>query len=204
MSDQQPPADEAPARPEPTPEPTPEATSPMPPAPAAEAVAPPPAPAPPPAESSSPAAPDPTGGASTPAATPPPPPGYAPPPTWPPQGAATYPQPPAYAPPGAYAPAGYAYAQTTPTTSTKAIVGLVLAIISWLACPIVPAIIALVLAEKSRQEIAASHGAIGGEGLNTTTRIVSWINIGLFAAIIIGLGLVLLVVSVLAATTQGM
>ena len=199
MSDQQPPADEAPARPEPTPE----ATSPMPPAPVAEAVAPPPAPAPPPAESSSPAAPDPTGGASTPAATPPPP-GYAPPPTWPPQGAATYPQPPAYAPPGAYAPAGYAYAQTTPTTSTKAIVGLVLAIISWLACPVVPAIIALVLAEKSRQEIAASHGAIGGEGLNTTTRIVSWINIGLFAAIIIGLGLVLLVVSVLAATTQGM
>jgi len=190
MSDQPPPADEAPARPEPTPE----ATSPMPPA---------PAPAPPPAESSSPAAPDPTGGASTPAATPPPP-GYAPPPTWPPQGAATYPQPPAYAPPGAYAPAGYAYAQTTPTTSTMAIVGLVLAIISWLACPVVPAIIALVLAEKSRQEIAASHGAIGGEGLNTTTRIVSWINIGLFAAIIIGLGLVFLVFSVLAATTQGM
>ncbi|MFM8239599.1 MAG: hypothetical protein ACKOAW_04720 [Actinomycetota bacterium] len=165
----------------------------------------------PPAESSSSAAPDPTEGASTPSATPPaappPPPGYAPPPTWPPQGAATppapYPQPPAYAPPGAYAPAGYAYAQTTPTTSTNAIVGLVLAIISWLACPVIPAIIALVLAAKSQQEIAASHGAIGGEGLNTATRIVSWINIGLYAAVIVILGLVFLVFGVLAATTQG-
>lgn len=65
-----------------------------------------------------------------------------------------------------------------PTTSTNAVVGLVLAIVSWVMCPIIAAIVALVLASSSSREIAASEGRIGGAGLNTATRIIAWLNIG--------------------------
>lgn len=113
--------------------------------------------------------------------TPPPPPAPAPPPVPP---APPYP-PAGYAQPG-YPQPGY---PTGPVTSQNAIIGLVLAVVSWVACPVIPAIIALVLASKSSQEIAASGGRIGGEGLNTATRIVSWINIAFYGLGIIVVGL---------------
>ena len=64
------------------------------------------------------------------------------------------------------------------TTSTNAIVGLVLAILSWVVCPIIAAIVALVLAHSSDKEIKASGGTVVGSGMNTATRIIAWINIG--------------------------
>lgn len=63
-------------------------------------------------------------------------------------------------------------------TSSRAVIGLVLAIVSWLVCPIIAAIAALILAHSSAKEISASNGEITGAGLNTATRIISWINIG--------------------------
>lgn len=130
---------------------------------------------------------------------------YAPPPVWPPPGApapSAYPAAPSAYPadPSAYpaAPAGYppgvaaaypgypvSYAPVyppAPRTSTNAIVGLVLAILSWAICPIVPAIIALFLAHSSSREIEESGGTVGGSGLNTATRIISWINIAAWGA----------------------
>lgn len=105
----------------------------------------------------------------------PPPPGY-PPPGYPPAG------------PGGYAPVpGYGYPPAQ-STSTTGIVGLVLAVASWLVCPLLPAIVALVLAHQSDKEIAASQGRVGGAGLNTATRIVAWINVGLYAALILVVG----------------
>jgi hypothetical protein len=65
-----------------------------------------------------------------------------------------------------------------PTTSTNAVIGLVLAIVSWAVCPIIAAVAALVLARSSSKEIAASAGRVTGAGLNTATRIIAWINIG--------------------------
>ena len=82
----------------------------------------------------------------------------------------------AAAPPAPAAP-GVAHV-AGPTTSTNAIVGLVLAIVSWVVCPIIAAIVALVLAHSSDKEIKASGGMVGGAGLNTATRIIAWINIG--------------------------
>lgn len=67
----------------------------------------------------------------------------------------------------------------TRRTSTKAIIGLVLALVSWVACPIVAAIPALVLAHVSDREIARSGGRLDGGGLNLATRILGWLNIGL-------------------------
>lgn len=68
-----------------------------------------------------------------------------------------------------------------PATSTNAIVGFVLSILSWILCPIIPAIIALFLARSSDREIAASGGRVGGSTLNTATRVISWINIVVMA-----------------------
>jgi len=76
-------------------------------------------------------------------------------------------------------PAPAAAPVTGPITSTNAIIGLVLAIVSWVVCPIIAAIVALVLAHSSSKEIAASDGRVGGAGLNTATRIIAWINIGI-------------------------
>lgn len=81
-----------------------------------------------------------------------------------------------------------------PQTSNSAIISLVLAIVSWVVCPIIPAIIALVFASKADKEIAVSNGWVTGGGLVTAAKIVSWINIGLYAAII-ALGLLFVVIA---------
>lgn len=63
-------------------------------------------------------------------------------------------------------------------TSTNAIIALVLAILSWVMCPLIAAIVALFVARSSDKEIVASGGGLGGSGMNTATRIIAWINIG--------------------------
>ncbi|MFM1964733.1 MAG: hypothetical protein RL134_458 [Actinomycetota bacterium] len=83
-----------------------------------------------------------------------------------------------------------------PTTSTKAIIGLVLAIVSWPLCPIIAAIPALILAHASDREITASDGRITGAGLNTATRIIAWLNIavslvaGVVIAVLAAIGVI--------------
>jgi hypothetical protein len=99
----------------------------------------------------------------------------APPAQWPSQGYAA-PEP-AAAPP----------APTVPptTTSSNAIVSLILAAASWIVCPVVPAIVALVFAQMAAKEIAARPTELEGKGLVTASRIVSWINIGFWAALLV-------------------
>jgi hypothetical protein len=70
-------------------------------------------------------------------------------------------------------------------TESKAIVGLVLAILSWVFCPVVLAVAALIVAAQSDRAIAASHGAQDGRGMNTATRWISWANIILFGVMIV-------------------
>ena len=89
-------------------------------------------------------------------------------------------------PPPAYGP--------TPQTSNSAIVALVLSIASWVICPIIPAIIALVFANKAEKEIAASNGWVTGGGLVTASKIVAWINIGLYAALL-AIGVLVLILA---------
>jgi len=76
-----------------------------------------------------------------------------------------------------------------PETSSAAIVALVAAILSWVFCPVIPAIVALVFCNSAEREIAASGGAKSGAGLVSAARIIAWINLILF-----GLLLVLLIV----------
>ncbi len=78
-----------------------------------------------------------------------------------------------------------------PGASSNSIVALVLSICSWVVFPIVFAVIALVFASKAEKEIAASNGSVGGGAFVTASKIVSWINIGFYAALAI-LGLLAL------------
>lgn len=82
-------------------------------------------------------------------------------------------------------------------TSTNAIVALILAIASWVFCPIVPAIIALVLAHLSDKEVAASGGLVTGAGLSLSAKIVAWVNIGVWAALVL-LGVLIMFIALLA------
>ncbi len=94
-----------------------------------------------------------------------------PPPGYPAAGAPVYAYPPAYPP--------------APKTSSNAIISLVLSIAAWVVCPIVPAIVALVFASMASKEIDASGDQIQGRGMVTASKIVSWINIGFYVALIV-------------------
>ncbi|HWG92984.1 MAG TPA: DUF4190 domain-containing protein [Mycobacteriales bacterium] len=68
--------------------------------------------------------------------------------------------------------------QTGPAqTDTRAVVALVLAVLSFVLLPFVPAVVALVLAGRSRRDIAASGGRLTGAGLAQAARIVAWVNV---------------------------
>jgi hypothetical protein len=73
----------------------------------------------------------------------------------------------------------------TPRVSSNSIVALVLSITSWVVCPIVFAVVALVFANKAEKEIAASNGSVGGGAFVSASKIVAWINIGVYTAVVI-------------------
>ena len=89
----------------------------------------------------------------------------------------------------------------TPGASGNSIVALVLSICSWVVFPIVFAIVALVFASKAEKEIRASGGAVGGGAFVTAAKIVSWINIGVYAALAILAILALLLFTILGVTS---
>jgi hypothetical protein len=84
-------------------------------------------------------------------------------------------------------PAPYAAYPPPPAaqTSNNAVVGLILAVVSWVVCPLIAAIVALIFANLASKEIEASGGRVEGQGLVTATRWVAWINIGVVAAAIV-------------------
>ena len=134
----------------------------------------------PPAEGAGPASHDPPG---------------APPPAGHPSGPGYPSGPPAYG-----SPSGYGPGQGPQQTSTRAIVALVCAVGSFVVFPLVPAIVALVLAPGATREIEESGGRLTGEGLVTAARITAWINIGLFLLVLV---VFVLAVFVFAATGVG-
>jgi hypothetical protein len=110
--------------------------------------------------------------------------GPAEPPRWdtPSSGPSNSPAPGYGPPPQGYPPQGYGGYQGAQQTSSRAIIALVLAIGSFVVFPLIPAIIALVLASGARDEIDGSGGRVTGDGLVTAAKVVAWINIGLSVA----------------------
>ncbi|MFA7324241.1 MAG: hypothetical protein WC005_07780 [Candidatus Nanopelagicales bacterium] len=83
-------------------------------------------------------------------------------------------------------------AVTTPVTSAAvahtsgdAIAAFVLALVSWVACPIIFAIVALVFAMKADQAITAAPNLVTGGGLNLAAKLIAWINLGFWLALLV-------------------
>lgn len=98
--------------------------------------------------------------------------------------------PPGWGPPPQYAPGaadgGYHLPQPAPAqTDGKAIAALVLAICSWVVLPFVAAVVALLLAGSARRDIDASGGRLGGDGLVTAARVLSWVNLALVGLVVV-------------------
>ena len=64
-------------------------------------------------------------------------------------------------------------------TEGLAIAALILAIASFVACPVIPAVVALILAAGAKRNIELSGGAKEGLGMVTAARVIAWINVGL-------------------------
>jgi hypothetical protein len=90
-------------------------------------------------------------------------------------------------------PGGWAPAPVPAQTDTRAVVALVLAVLSFVLVPFVPAVVALVLARRSQRDIAASGGRLVGDGLARAARIVAWVNIVL--SVLAALAVVLVLVA---------
>jgi hypothetical protein len=88
-------------------------------------------------------------------------------------------------------------------TSTNAVVALVLAVASWVVCPIIAAVVALIFAHQGDKEIAASGGRVQGQGLITASKWVAWINIGFTAALIVGMGFVFVLIAIAGGINAG-
>lgn len=78
----------------------------------------------------------------------------------------------------------------TASLSNRALAVLILAITSYVLCPVIPAIAALVIAGGADREIDESQGRLTGRGLVTAGRILAWVQLALvvlFTAAIFGL-----------------
>ncbi len=112
--------------------------------------------------------------------------------------AAAYP-PPAAAYPPPSTPPGYASAPAQfPKTSNNAVVALVLAIGSFLICPVILSVAALIVANSAKREIQASQGWVTGDGMVTAAKVISWINIALTIVVVV----VVIIVAALGLATQ--
>ena len=126
------------------------------------------------------------GGWETPAAPAPPPPaaagaGWQAPPAAPPPGAGG-----GYMPPPAYP---YGTPPGPQKTETLAIWSLVLGIVSFIVCPVIAAIAAIITGVKAKNAISRSGNTSGGRGMATAGEILGILNV-VFAAI----GIVLIVI----------
>jgi hypothetical protein len=63
------------------------------------------------------------------------------------------------------------------------VLALILACLSWVAVPVILAIVALLLARSAQRDIDSSAGAKTGSGLVTAARWVAWLNLLLVAMV---------------------
>ena len=83
-------------------------------------------------------------------------------------------------------------ARPTEGTATAA---LVCSILSWVVCPVILAVAALVLAAQARRRIAESGGTLDGDSQIKAAKWLAWINIAIFGLFAV-LGIVLVIIAV--------
>jgi hypothetical protein len=69
-------------------------------------------------------------------------------------------------------------------TESNAIASLILGIASFVVCPLIPAILAVVFGNKAK-EIIARDPSLDGEGMAKAGVILGWVNIGLWGALVL-------------------
>lgn len=89
------------------------------------------------------------------------------------------PIPPPPAPEWGPPPAAQGAYSAPPRTDGTAIAALIVSIVSWVACPIIAAVVALALAHAAGNKIDASAGRLSGHGLVRAAQIIAWVQIGL-------------------------
>jgi hypothetical protein len=95
-------------------------------------------------------------------------------------------------------PNGYGYpGGVAPRTDGTAIAALVLAIVSFVLCPLIPAVVALALIPGSRRTIKASGGTLSGDSILTAAKWIAWINV-----VLAGLFVILIFIGVIADLTS--
>lgn len=78
-----------------------------------------------------------------------------------------------------------AYGFTRPSTEGNAMAALIVAIASFVVCPGIAAIIALVLAGSAKRSILRSGDTREGLGIVLAARIIAWANIAVLSLVII-------------------
>ena len=80
---------------------------------------------------------------------------------------------------------GQGWPYPAPQSSGKATASLVLGICGLVVCPFICSVIGLILGTQARNEIAASHGMIDGDGQARAGVILSWVGLGLCALLLL-------------------
>jgi hypothetical protein len=88
---------------------------------------------------------------------------------------------PAQYPPGTYPvyPAYPGYPMVAPSTSGMAIASLIMAVLGWIAVPVLGQVLSIVFGHMALREIARSNGALRGEGFAKAGLIASYVTLGL-------------------------
>lgn len=76
------------------------------------------------------------------------------------------------------------------------------AISAWLVIPVAPAILALVLARQAQESMHA--WGTSGQGLLTAARILGWLNISVWAGIVVGVAILLVALLVFGGLTASL
>jgi hypothetical protein len=87
-----------------------------------------------------------------------------------------------------------------PQTDDKAVISLVLGVLSLVSFSILTGIPAIILGKTSRENIRASSGRLTGEGMATAGIVMGWVSVGL--AGVIALIVMLIVIFAVAAGTH--
>lgn len=95
------------------------------------------------------------------------------------------------------------YRPTTRSTSTTAVISLVFGILTWIALPVVGALVAVITGHMARKEIASApqENPIEGDGMAVAGLVLGYVQIALCVAIML-IMLILFAVGFLAAASK--
>lgn len=96
---------------------------------------------------------------------------------------------------------GAGYGTPASDTSGKSTAALVCSILSFVVCPVILAIVGLVLASQAKQEVLAQGGDPSRDSTAKAARIIAWVHLALFAVLAV-FGVLLVIVAALGENSE--